>query len=204
MFRSRRNCASCIGWRDPISSNLHVRSNVYISGHKDFRLKIRGRAAIRAYAERHNLALTDPGFTLQQTVELASEIPCAECNAFPEGVVLEDGRERLYFSCPTGQCESSPATATEFRIKLTLIKRGLDLLQNRVEGCHDIHGLLRMALAQTPQRRAPDDPNESYVAVYFRLTAVQRYLYGYLSLPQRSGVANAALSELIERKGRDV
>lgn len=141
---------------------------------------------------------------MQQNVELASEIPCAECNAFPEGVVLEGGRERLRFSCPTGQCETSPTTATEFRIKLTLVQLGLDLLKNRVEGCDDIHGLLRIALAETPQQRAPDDPNESYVAVYFRLTPVQRYIYGYLSLPQRSGVANAALSELIERKKRDV
>ena len=139
---------------------------------------------------------------MQQAVELASEIPCAECNVFPEGVVLEGGCEVLCFSCPIGRCESSPAGATEFRMKLALIKRGLDLFQNGIEGRPNIQELLRLALAESPGRPEPDDPNESYVPVYCKLTPGQRYRY--LSLPQRSGLANAALSELIDRKKRNV
>jgi len=157
-----------------------------------------------AYAERHNVALTARGLTLQQTIELASEIPCAECNVFPEGVILENDREVLCFSCPTGKCQTSPARAREFRMNLALINRGLDLFHNRIEGSSDIRGLLRLALAEAPGRPEPDDPNESYISVYCRLTPVQEYIYGYLSLPHRSGLANGALADLIERKGRNV
>ncbi len=181
-----------------------MRSNVYFFGHQDFRLKIRGRAAIKAYAERHGIALTDQGFTLQQRVELASEIPCAECKAFPEGVFLEDGRERLCFSCPIDRCGSRPDFATEFRMKLDLIERGLELFHNHIEGRPDIPGLLRHALAEPPGQPEPDDPNACYILVYSRLTPVQTYIYGHLSLPERSGLANAALFDLIERRRRNV
>jgi len=89
-------------------------------------------------------------------------------------------------------------------MNLALINRGLELFHNRIGGSSDIRGLLRLALAETPGHPEPDDPNEAYISVCCRLTPVQEYIYGYLSLPHRSGLANAALADLIERKGRNV
>jgi hypothetical protein len=137
-------------------------------------------------------------------VELASQIACGECGAFPEGVLLEDGRERLHLSCPEGRCATNSVVATEFRIKLEFIERGLALFAGRSDGPRDMNGLLRLALAVSPARHEPDDPNKRYVAVHCRLTPVQSYLYGFRSLPERSALANAALCALIEREARNV
>ncbi len=205
MFRRRRNCDSCTGWRGPISSNVHIRSNVYISGHRDFSLKVRGRGAIRAYAARHNVELTSLGLTLQQAIELASEIPCSKCKAFPEGVMLENNRPVLCFSCPKDQCERISVRAVrEFRVKVALIDRGLTLFRNHLGGRLDPPGLLGLALAETPLRHELVNSNEKHIVVCCKLTSVQEYIYGYLPLPERSSLANAALADLIQRKSRNV
>lgn len=185
-----------------MSSNVHIRSNVHISGHKEFRLRVRGRLAIMDYATKHGLALTPANFTLRQTVELASEIPCAHCRVFPEGVILENGREMLCFSCPNSQCAPN-VRVTEFQMNLALINRGVELLYRQIKGNLDHAGLVGLALSECPLCPQPYDPDKC-ILVYCRLTPVQEYIYGYRSIPERSSLANAALAGLIEREGRNV
>jgi hypothetical protein len=118
--------------------------------------------------------------------------------------MLEDDREVLCFACPTGQCQTTPGRAREFRMKLVLIERGLELFHHQLNGHADYSGLLRITLAERPRHPEHENPNDKHISVYCRLTPVQEYLYGYLSLPDRSALANAALADLIERKGQNV
>lgn len=122
--------------------------------------------------------------------------------------MLENNRPVLWFSCPKEQCERvSGRVVREFRVKVALIDRGLNLFRNQIGGRLDPPGLLGLALAETPHR--PEvvnlvNPNEKHIVVCCKLTPVQEYLYGYLSLPDRSALANAALADLIERKDQNV
>lgn len=192
-------------------SNVRVRSNVYLLESATFASQVRGRRALQRYLEMHcpgesnQVAAHRLGLTVRQIVELATDVPCAECNSYPEGVVMEDGVERLAFFCPNKRCGRHWHGATSFRINLALSNRGLELFSTLPTGPIDRRQLIQLALTTGIRDTEEEElPGQQYITEFCVLTDVQRYSYGYLGLPERSGRLNAALRRLIEAKATHV
>ena len=115
-----------------MTSNLTVRSNVFIRQdaalRSDLRFvhQVRGRPALlkllrllsvesRTHAARFLL-------TPRQLAELAWEISCSLCKAFPEGAIRNGVEESVVFRCPRGRCDAPALRAKTVQIPLSLVK----------------------------------------------------------------------------------
>src|SRR5437867_1926484 len=114
-----------------MQSNVRLRSNVFLSGHPEMRLQVRGRPALKKLLTRlaPGMSESDAARILRlkprQLAELAWEIPCVDCGAVPEGPVLRGQIETVEFRCPRGVCSPRDLKGSLVALDLEMVNEGL-------------------------------------------------------------------------------
>ena len=177
-------------------SNLRLRSNLFPSlsvWPGKVGMEISGAVALR----KHLLRVA-PGIPEQvaarehlrpwQQAQLAYELPCQKCGAFPEGRVRTREGYIIDFRCPSGTCEYRAARAVLIQIDIAIFGR----FQARYG--FDISDAVQKALFAFSATVGTGQPLGDRVTQRpVQLTPTQYYLYKFEPLPALSQIVHACL-----------
>jgi hypothetical protein len=147
----------------PRSSNVTVRSNIFVRANSDpkndkkFLSQIRGRVAIlkvlRRIAPDEDIRRAATKYLSKvQLAEVAWQSPCAICGAFPEGPVQSSTRVEVQFRCPRGTCREGRFIPRPILLEIDLIRNLTDAFGKTIPE------ILTLAL-QSVEHTGSDNPS---------------------------------------------
>jgi hypothetical protein len=176
-----------------IKPNVFIKSSTELVQDSNFLRQVRGRKALLAILRRicpsSSLLSTARTYLSQrQLAELAWDVACAECGAFPEGAVKKDGKEEVQFRCPKKRCPSRQLVGRTVLLDPELVDRLI-----RAFG-ESLTELAAVALAEFQKSRSDEPAMQGLRRPYtIALTSSQNYFFSDVDI-------ESALRQLAEEK----